>query len=152
MDTVTSDPGCMPVLHGLLPKLRTQKLGQPNAKALLVTSFAALIYFTFMHITRGDEFGFSRTLLTCLIYILLVPWNRIGAASLRYLLLGAAIFCGINAGYEYFAMSIQRVGIATNPIPYALFCATLFLISLYYLLSENLSSPKALLGWVSCLP
>ncbi len=118
----------------------------PTLKPLLVTSFAALIYFTFMHITRGDEFGFSRTLLTCLIYILLVPWNRIGAASLRYLLLGAAIFCGINAGYEYFAMSIQRVGIATNPIPYALFCATLFLISLYYLLSEKSLVTKSVAG------
>ncbi|MGF1765979.1 O-antigen ligase family protein [Enterovibrio makurazakiensis] len=106
-------------------------------KPLLGTSLLAFVYFALMHILRGDQFGFSRTLLTSLAYLALVPWSRISQSLIEWLLVTAAVICGLNAGYEYVVMGIERVGIATNPIPYALYCAVLALASLYFILSRK---------------
>ncbi|MEZ8144292.1 O-antigen ligase [Enterovibrio norvegicus FF-454] len=114
-----------------------QNWNTSSLKPLLVTSLLAFLYFTLMHLLRGDQFGFSRTLLTSLVYLALVPWSRVSPNLIKWFLVIAAVVCGLNAGYEYVVMGIERVGIATNPIPYALYCAVLALVSLNFILSEK---------------
>lgn len=101
---------------------------------LMITSLFSFFYFGFTHLFRGDEFGYSRTLVTCLAYLILLPWKQLPRKYLTDFLPISAIFCGVNATYEFWVMGIQRVGMATNPIPYALFCAFLVLGSIYQLL------------------
>ncbi|MBV7298649.1 O-antigen ligase family protein [Enterovibrio paralichthyis] len=118
----------------------------PSLKPLMTSSLVVALYFSITHVLRGDEFGFSRTLFTCLFYILLVPWRQVPSTLMTYILLFAAVFCGLNAGYEYFVMGLSRVGIATNPIPYALYCAMLCIISLYYLLIAQSLAIRSIAG------
>ncbi|MCC4797880.1 O-antigen ligase [Enterovibrio norvegicus] len=108
-----------------------------SVRPLIATSLLAFFYFGFAHLFRGDEFGYSRTLVACLAYLLLVPWKRLPRQYLARFLPVAAILCGLNAMYEFWGMNIARVGVATNPIPYALFCAVMVLGSLHQLLSAK---------------
>ncbi|CZF80160.1 O-Antigen ligase [Grimontia celer] len=101
---------------------------------LMICSLLAFFYFGLSHLIRGDNFGYSRTLVTGLAYLLLLPWQKLPRKLLASSLPVAAIFCGLNAMYEFWGMGIQRVGLATNPIPYALFCAVMVLGSLHQLL------------------
>lgn len=100
----------------------------PQLRPLLIISIAMFVLSTFSHLVRGDEFSLARTLLASVAYILLVPWRRISPRWIQYSLAIAAIICGLNALYEFFYMGIARVGIAINPIPYALYCAILALV------------------------
>ncbi|WP_394210608.1 O-antigen ligase family protein [Enterovibrio calviensis] len=108
-----------------------------SLKPILLASLLAFVYFASMHLIRGDQFGFSRTLLTSLVYLALVPWPRVSPNLIKWFLVIAAVVCGLNAGYEYVVMGILRVGIATNPIPYALYCSVLALVTLYIMLTEK---------------
>ncbi|MEI8608453.1 O-antigen ligase family protein [Enterovibrio sp. Hal110] len=108
-----------------------QNLQTARTHPLIVMSFTAFLFFGSAHLLRGDAFGYSRTLVTCLAYLILLPWAKISRQYLIWLLPIAAIFCGLNAFYEFWALDIPRVGIATNPIPYALFCAVMTLTSLH---------------------
>ncbi|WP_188008899.1 O-antigen ligase family protein [Grimontia hollisae] len=102
-----------------------------RTRPLMITSLVAFFYFGFLHLLRGDEFDFSRTLVTCLIYLLMLPWAQLPRHYLTRMLIFAAILCGLNAMYEFWGLGIQRVGVATNPIPYALFCAFMVLSALH---------------------
>ncbi|MEZ8079775.1 O-antigen ligase family protein [Enterovibrio norvegicus] len=105
-----------------------------SIRPLMATSVLAFFYFGFAHLFRGDDFGYSRTLVACLGYLILLPWKQLPHQYLANFLPVAAILCGLNAMYEFWGMGIQRVGVATNPIPYALFCALMVLGSLHQLL------------------
>ncbi|WP_198928370.1 O-antigen ligase family protein [Enterovibrio norvegicus] len=104
---------------------------------MLLSGAAAFVYFGLTHLIRGDDFSFSRTLITCLAYIGLVPWKRFSQKHIYYVFVISSIFCGLNAGYEYVVMDIKRVGIATNPIPYALYCSLLALVSIHLAITSN---------------
>ena len=97
----------------------------------LSSSFILFIYLSVMHLWRGDNFGFSRTLITCLLYLVVVPWNKFSKKWIFNTIVIASYICGLNAFYEHFFLGLGRVGIATNPIPYAFYCAFLSLSSLY---------------------
>lgn len=112
-----------------------QNWNQARSRPFLITSILAFLYFGFAHVLRGDEFGYSRTLLTCLAYLVLLPWSQLSRQYLPLLLVVAATVCGLNSMYEFWGMGVHRVGIATNSIPYALFCACLVLASLHQLLN-----------------
>ncbi|WP_407330979.1 O-antigen ligase family protein [Enterovibrio sp. 27052020O] len=124
---------CLILYRGAMKRNWQSSLIRP----LLLASLLAFVYFALVHLVRGDEFGFSRTLLACLVYLALIPWSRVSHRLVKWLVVIAAVACGINAGYEYFVMGVLRVGIATNPIPYALYCALLALTSLSFMLSEK---------------
>ncbi|MEZ8145407.1 O-antigen ligase family protein [Enterovibrio norvegicus] len=109
----------------------------PELKASLVAGGVAFIYFTLGHVFRGDNFGFARTLIVCLGYIALVPWHRISAPVVKCLILIGALTSGINAVYEYVVLHQGRVGVATNPIPHALYCSIMALVSICLLVSSK---------------
>ncbi|NOH80829.1 O-antigen ligase family protein [Vibrio sp. RE86] len=113
-------------------------------RKFLYSSLLISFYFTIMHFWRGDNFGFPRTLLTSIAYLLVIPWERIPRSWLYSIIVVSAYICGFNALYEHFEMNIGRVGIATNPIPYALYCAFLSLSSLYL-------TKVYLLKWQKCI-
>ncbi|WP_391088855.1 O-antigen ligase family protein [Vibrio sp. NH-UV-68] len=100
-------------------------------QSFFYVSSLIFFYFTVMHLWRGDNFGFPRTLLTCLVYIAVIPWRQFSQRWIINTVVIAAYICGFNALYEHLVMNVGRVGIATNPIPYALYCAFLSLSSLY---------------------
>ncbi|MFL7023331.1 O-antigen ligase family protein [Enterovibrio norvegicus] len=108
-----------------------ENIKDERLRPFLVSSLAIFTYFGYFHLTRGDEFGFSRTLITCIIYAVVVPWHKISREVIYRMLIIAGITCGLNACYEFFTMHISRVGIATNPIPYALYCASMSLSIIY---------------------
>ncbi|HGF7192826.1 TPA: O-antigen ligase family protein, partial [Vibrio cholerae] len=77
------------------------------------------------------------TLITSFAYLIVVPWKKINPKVVYYIIAIAAIVCGLNAFYERYALNIYRVGIATNPIPYALYVSFLVLSCLYLLLNSQ---------------
>ena len=106
-------------------------------KHFLNCGFFVVIVFSLYHIVRGDDFGLARTLIASLAYLLFVPWGRINPKVICYLIVFAAIFCGLNALYERHILNIYRVGVATNPIPYATYVSFLVLSCVYLLLRER---------------
>ncbi|HGF7496135.1 TPA: O-antigen ligase family protein [Vibrio cholerae] len=106
-------------------------------KSFFVFGFFVIAIFSFYSIFRGDEFSLARTLITSLAYLIVVPWKKINPKVVYYIIAIAAIVCGLNAFYERYALNIYRVGIATNPIPYALFVSFLVLSCLYLLLNSQ---------------
>jgi len=95
------------------------------------SSLILFIYLSIMHLWRGDNFGFPRTLITCLLYLVAVPWDKFSKKWIFNTIIIASYICGFNAMYESFSLGVERVGIATNSIPYAFYCAFLSLSSLY---------------------
>ncbi|MGL4826338.1 MAG: O-antigen ligase family protein [Vibrionaceae bacterium] len=92
-----------------------------------LASCALFLYFTALHFYRQDEFDFASILLLGNIYLLCIPWRKIGQPPIAGLIGVAAIFCGINALHEFYVLNIYRVGVVTNPITFALFCGSLSL-------------------------
>ena len=99
-------------------------------RPLFIISVLLFVFSTIAHLFRGDDFGFPRTVLLSLLYLAFVPWRLISARWVKYIFVLSAFVCGFNALYEFFHLGIQRVGIAINPIPYALYSSVLGLISL----------------------
>ncbi|WP_415846737.1 O-antigen ligase family protein, partial [Vibrio aquimaris] len=106
-------------------------INKKNISFIALSSLILFIYFSIMHLWRGDNFGFPRTLITCVLYLAVVPWDKFSKKWIFNTIIVASYLCGFNAIYEHFFLGINRVGIATNPIPYALYCAFLSLSSLY---------------------
>lgn len=61
-----------------------------------------------------------------------------------YIIAIAAIVCGLNAFHERYVLNIYRVGISTNPIPYALYVSFLVLSCVYLLLISQSKKLKLL--------
>ncbi|RSD32026.1 O-antigen ligase family protein [Vibrio pectenicida] len=95
------------------------------------SSLILFIYLSIMHLWRGDNFGFPRTLITCLLYLIVIPWDKFSKKWIFNTIIIASYICGFNAMYEHLVLGMQRVGFATNPIPYAFYCAFLSLSALY---------------------
>lgn len=100
-------------------------------RRFFIISFVVFFYFTLMHLWRGDNFGLPRTLLTSLIYLLVVPWGKFNLNWFYVLAVFSSFVCGANAIYEYFFLHRPRVGVAVNPIPFALYSAVLSIITFY---------------------
>ncbi|EEW06743.1 putative O-antigen ligase WaaL [Vibrio mimicus VM603] len=113
-------------------------------KSFLVCGFWVVAVFSIYHFTRGDEISLVRTLIASLAYLLFVPWKRINPKTVYYIIAIAAIICGLNAFYERYVLNIYRVGIATNPIPYALYVSFLVLSCTYFLLNSFSKTLKVL--------
>ncbi|MBN3575767.1 O-antigen ligase family protein [Vibrio neptunius] len=96
---------------------------QHNYKKFFLASSLAFAYFSIMHFWRDDNFGLPRTLLTCLIYLSVIPWSKFSRAWIYNTVILSAYICGINAIFEHYYLDLERVGMATNPIPYALYCS-----------------------------
>lgn len=105
-------------------------LNQCNYKKFLLASLLVFAYCSIMYAWREDNFGLPRTLITCLVYLLVVPWRKFSRFWVYNTIIFSAFVCGINAIFEYYYLNVSRVGIATNPIPYALYCSFLSLSSL----------------------
>ncbi|MBD1177534.1 O-antigen ligase family protein [Vibrio cholerae] len=106
-------------------------------KSFLICGFGVVVVYSIYHVIREDGFSLARTLITSLAYLIFVPWKRINPKVVYYIISIAAIVCGLNAFYERYALNIYRIGIATNPIPYALFVSFLVLSCLYLLLNSQ---------------
>lgn len=52
-------------------------------------------------------------------------------------------FAHLLHGNEFLGMDVQRVGVATNPTPYALFCAFMVLDSFHQLLMQGVGEAFA---------
>lgn len=117
-------------------------------KGIFVSGFSIVAIFSIFHFVRGDEFSLARTLITSLAYLIFVPWKKINPKTVHYIIATAAVICGLNAFYEHYILNIDRVGIATNPIPYALYVSFLVLSCVYFLLNKNSKTLKiiALIG------
>uniref|UniRef100_UPI00123825BD O-antigen ligase family protein n=1 Tax=Candidatus Enterovibrio escicola TaxID=1927127 RepID=UPI00123825BD len=76
----------------------------------------------------GDVY--KRQLLTCLIYLSVVPWSKFSNYWVYNTIIFSASVCGLNAIFEHYYLNLARVGMATNPIPYALYCSFVSLSSL----------------------
>ncbi|ENM5762691.1 O-antigen ligase family protein [Vibrio mimicus] len=111
-----------------------------------VSGLIVVILFSFYHFVREDEFSLPRTLIASLAYLIFVPWKKINIKSIYYVLVIASIVCGVNAFYEHYVLNIARVGVATNPIPYALYISFLILCSIYFLLIDSSNFMKVLAG------
>ncbi|WP_281630257.1 O-antigen ligase family protein [Vibrio sp. St2] len=102
---------------------------QNNYKKFFLASILVFAYFSIMHFWRGDNFGLPRTLLTCIIYLSVVPWSKFSNSWFYNAIIFSAYVCGVNAIFEYYYLNVSRVGMATNPIPYALYCSFVSLSS-----------------------
>ncbi|NUW68986.1 O-antigen ligase family protein [Vibrio coralliilyticus] len=103
---------------------------QYNYKKFFLASILIFTYFSIMHFWRGDNFGLPRTLITCLVYLSVVPWGKFSKEWFYNTVVLSAYICGFNAIYEHYYLNMIRVGMAINPIPYALYCSFLSLSSL----------------------
>ncbi|USD32697.1 MULTISPECIES: O-antigen ligase family protein [Vibrio] len=103
---------------------------QNNYKKFFLASILTFTYCSFMYVLRGDNFGLPRTLITCLIYLSVIPWSKFSRAWVYNTIIFSAYVCGLNAIFEHYYLNVARVGMATNPIPYALYCSFLSLSSL----------------------
>ncbi|EGR4279264.1 ligase [Vibrio cholerae] len=106
-------------------------------KSFLIFGFLVVVVYSIFHVIRGDEFSLVRTLIASLAYLIFVPWKRINPQMVYFIIAIAAIVCGLNAFYERYVLNIYRVGIATNPIPYALYVSFLVLSCIYLLLNSQ---------------
>ncbi|EKA4522960.1 O-antigen ligase family protein [Vibrio cholerae] len=106
-------------------------------KSFLIFGFGVVVVYSIYHVIRGDGFSLARTLIASLAYLIFVPWKRINPQMVYYIIAIAAIVCGLNAFYERYILNIYRVGIATNPIPYALYVSFLVLSCVYLLLNSQ---------------
>ncbi|ENM5834612.1 O-antigen ligase family protein [Vibrio metoecus] len=113
-------------------------------KSFLIFGFGVVVVYSIYHVIRGDGFSLARTLITSLVYLIFVPWKKINPKVVYYIIAIAAIVCGLNAFYERYSLNIYRVGIATNPIPYALYLSFLVLSCLYLLLNSQSKALKIL--------
>ncbi|MGQ7019368.1 O-antigen ligase family protein [Vibrio cholerae] len=119
-------------------------------KSFLIFGFGVVVVYSIYHVIREDGFSLARTLITSLAYLIFVPWKRINPKVVCYMIAIAAIVCGLNAFYERYVLNIYRVGIATNPIPYALYVSFLVLSCVYLLLNSQ-SRVLKLLASIGCL-
>ncbi|MCG9597809.1 O-antigen ligase family protein [Vibrio sp. Isolate25] len=103
---------------------------QYNFKRFFLVSILVFAYFSIMHVWKDDNFGLPRTLLTCLIYLSVVPWVKFSNYWIYNTIIFSASVCGLNAIFEHYYLNLARVGMATNPIPYALYCSFVSLSSL----------------------
>ncbi|NOF19508.1 O-antigen ligase family protein [Vibrio cholerae] len=103
-------------------------------KSFLIFGFGVVVVYSIYHVIRGDGFSLARTLIASLAYLIFVPWKNINPKVMYYIIAIAAIVCGLNAFYERYVLNIYRVGISTNPIPYALYVSFLVLSCVYLLL------------------
>lgn len=106
-------------------------------RGVFASGLFLFVLFSIYHALRGDAFSLPRTLITSLAYLFFVPWSKIPKSWLYFLVVVAAIICGLNAIYEKFLLDIPRVGIATNPIPYALYVSFLVLSCLFLFLKNS---------------
>ncbi|TXZ77096.1 O-antigen ligase family protein [Vibrio mimicus] len=120
-------------------------------RLFFVSGLLVVIIFSIYHFVREDEFSLPRTLIASLAYLIFVPWKKINIQSIYYVLVIASIVCGVNAFYEYYVLNIARVGVATNPIPYALYISFLILCCIYFLLINSSIFMKVLAGIGSLL-
>ncbi|EGR4184464.1 O-antigen ligase family protein [Vibrio cholerae] len=115
-------------------------------KSFLIFGFLVVVVYSIFHVIRGDEFSLVRTLIASLAYLIFVPWKRINPQMVYFIIAIAAIVCGLNAFYERYVLNIYRVGIATNPIPYALYVSFLVLSCVYLLLNSQSKTLKLLVS------
>lgn len=115
-------------------------------RGFFISGLLIIVIFSGYHFFRGDEFSLPRTLIASLVYLLFVPWNKISRQWIYYIVALASVICGLNALYEHFVMNIARVGIATNPIPYALYVSFLLLCCVYFVLNQSDKILKTLAG------
>lgn len=115
-------------------------------KSFLIFGFLVVVVYSIFHVIRGDEFSLVRTLIASLAYLIFVPWKRINPQMVYFIIAIAAIVCGLNAFYERYVLNIYRVGIATNPIPYALYVSFLVLSCAYLLLNSQSKTLKLLVS------
>ncbi|HIH0818403.1 TPA: O-antigen ligase family protein [Vibrio cholerae] len=113
-------------------------------KSFLIFGFLVVVVYSMFHVIRGDEFSLARTLIASLAYLIFVPWKRINPQMVYFIIAIAAIVCGLNAFYERYVLNIYRVGISTNPIPYALYVSFLVLSCVYLLLNSQSKTLKLL--------
>ncbi|WP_186592074.1 O-antigen ligase family protein [Vibrio cholerae] len=106
-------------------------------RLFLACGLLVIVTFSLCHFIRDDEFSLPRTLIASLAYLIFVPWKKINPQMVYYIIAIAAIVCGLNAFYERYVLNIYRVGIATNPIPYALYVSFLVLSCVYLLLNSQ---------------
>ncbi|ENM5786973.1 O-antigen ligase family protein [Vibrio metoecus] len=132
-------------LYGLIRYRREIKDNyNSQLKSFLIFGFGVVVVYSIYHVIRGDGFSLARTLITSLVYLIFVPWKKINPKVVYYIIAIAAIVCGLNAFYERYSLNIYRVGIATNPIPYALYVSFLVLSCLYLLLNSQSKALKIL--------
>ncbi|ENO8489824.1 O-antigen ligase family protein [Vibrio cholerae] len=113
-------------------------------KSFLIFGFGVVVVYSIYHVIRGDGFSLARTLIASLAYLIFVPWKNINPKVIYYIIAIAAIVCGLNAFYERYVLNIYRVGISTNPIPYALYVSFLVLSCVYLLLNSQSKTLKLL--------
>ncbi|MGL5291346.1 MAG: hypothetical protein ACRC9T_05420, partial [Vibrionaceae bacterium] len=65
----------------------------------LIASSTLFLYFTVLHFYRQDNFDFASILLMGSLYLLCIPWRKIGQHHIAGIIGFAAIICGINAFY-----------------------------------------------------
>ncbi|ENC7031993.1 O-antigen ligase family protein [Vibrio cholerae] len=122
-------------LYGLIKYGKEIKVNyNSQLKSFLIFGFGVVVVYSIYHVIRGDGFSLARTLIASLAYLIFVPWKNINPKVVYYIIAIAAIVCGLNAFYERYVLNIYRVGISTNPIPYALYVSFLVLSCVYLLL------------------
>ncbi|MFD2180191.1 O-antigen ligase family protein [Veronia pacifica] len=108
-----------------------KNVANKNLRLFFIVSAVFVIYGATLSFFRGEEFGPYRTILTSVIYLAAIPWQKFQS---RHLFL-ACVLGGISSGtYALYATQVleqQRAGEVVNPIPFALFCliCSIFLIN-----------------------
>lgn len=109
-----------------------ENLRNDSFRIFSISTLLVILYFTTLHLVRGDEFTLARTLIAALAYMLFLPWNKIPYKWILLIVAIGGISAGINGLYEHYFLGIERVGIASNPIPYAFYCASMVLFGLHF--------------------
>lgn len=132
-------------LYGLIKHGKEIKVNyNSQLKSFLIFGFGVVVVYSIYHVIRGDGFSLARTLIASLAYLIFVPWKNINPKVVYYIIAIAAIVCGLNAFHERYVLNIYRVGISTNPIPYALYVSFLVLSCVYLLLISQSKKLKLL--------
>ncbi len=106
-------------------------LASKEYRSFLYVSLAYVIFMALYHIFRGEEFNFARTLLTSLLYLTCIPRKFLSLKSISRIVAIGGGFTGLFSLYDVYILGAGRAGeIAFNAIPFATFCAVIFIVSL----------------------
>lgn len=122
-------------------------INKPEIKKIMFFWLPIIVFFAGYHVFRGEAFGVPRTILVSLVYIVIVPWNRMSRQAMLFvILLGGCVAGGVGL-YEYAILNVRRVGGIINQIPFALYVAITLLISIHVAWSNQYRYIKPL-AWL----
>jgi len=121
------------------------KLEDDSIKLFILSLLIAASYYSYLHFFRGGHFDFPRVLFTLSLYFISVPKRFFIKEHLIFFIFFSSLVFFVMAIYQYYILSIYRVGFIVNAGPYAFVVGLLILTSTLLLFEESNSKMKLIL-------